>query len=662
MLEAAPDAILIVDSTGTISLANSRSQTLFGRSRLAIVGQTISSFLPEWKPAADIDAHQEELNAVGTAAAPFPVEVSTSPLKTAQGLVWICAIRDITERRRAEAEIRRLNATLEQKVAERTAELVADIAERKRAEKALEESEHRLRVAIEAASMGLWSADIENRTIDLSERMSRLLGIWPESSITFEQGNTRILKEDLPRALSEFERAIADRSEYQSEFRTMQKDGAVRWLFLSGRFLESNKATQGRLVGVAQDVTDRKRNEDMVRHKQKLESLGVLAGGIAHDFNNLLTGILGSASLLAESNFAGLSEAELLQNIVAAAERAADLTRQMLAYSGRGQFQISLLSLGQEVQQITSLLQASLPKHVVLDLQLDAHLPLIEGDAGQIQQLVMNIVLNGAEAISPPGGAVTVSTTLYYLDAEEIAAAFPGEDLAPGEYVLLEVKDTGSGMDPATLAKIFDPFFTTKFTGRGLGLAAVQGIVRGHRGGVQVHSTLNQGTSFQVFLPGSAQKAEGKLPEGDRELKGSGIVLVVDDEEVVRQTSRLALYRYGYEVILAENGLRALEIFREQGGEIAVVLLDMTMPVMSGEEALPDIRRLQPSVRVIATSGYSESEARTRFGPGVYFLQKPYTAKQLAEAVRLILNNPDAREPRSAHVAPGRLKIGFNGD
>ena len=257
------------------------------------------------------------------------------------------------------------------------------------------------------------------------------------------------------------------------------------------------------------DISERKRVEEKLQQTQKLESLGILAGGIAHDFNNLLTGILGNASLILEVLPPRSPARDLAESVIQAAERAAHLTRQMLAYSGRGRFLIQPMNCSQQVREITALIAASIPKNVQVRLDLADDLPLIEADTGQFQQLVMNLVINGAEAVGDARGAVTISTGVEQIEAADIAGITFAADLKPGRYVSLEVRDTGCGMDPATLARIFDPFFTTKFTGRGLGLAAVLGIVRGHMGAVNVRTAPGRGTTFQVLFPvAAAQKIE----------------------------------------------------------------------------------------------------------------------------------------------------------
>jgi CheY-like chemotaxis protein/two-component sensor histidine kinase len=318
----------------------------------------------------------------------------------------------------------------------------------------------------------------------------------------------------------------------------------------------------------------------------------------------------------------------------------ARLTGQMLAYSGRGRFVIEPVDLSRHVIQIVSLIQASIPKTVELRLSLDNNLPVIDADASQLQQVIMNLVINAAEAIATPQGVVEVKTGVQDVGDQELRANVTRQEVSAGPYVILTVQDNGQGMDPATQARIFDPFFTTKFTGRGLGLAAVLGIVRGHEGLLTVDSHRGAGTTFRVFFPlARGQRPEAPVPQAVAE-QGSGTVLVVDDEELVRNTAKLALARAGYRVVLASDGQEAVRVFASRAAEIDLVLLDMTMPVMGGEEAVRHMTEVRPDVRVLASSGYDQREAQQRFGGRIAgFLQKPYTAAHLTGKVGQILRS-----------------------
>jgi signal transduction histidine kinase/CheY-like chemotaxis protein len=415
----------------------------------------------------------------------------------------------------------------------------------------------------------------------------------------------------------------------------------VRLLTLAST-VQSVLLSRSRQYQIRDYLEERARDEARLRETQKLESVGLLAGGIAHDFNNILTGVLGNASLALDDVPAGSHLAATLAEVVSAAERAAQLTKQLLAYAGKGRFVIEPLDLSQQVREISALVQTSIPRTVQLRLELAENLPCIEADAAQVQQVIMNLVINGAEAIlEGQTGTVLITTAVQDVDDAYIQTTIPGTDLKQGRYVTLEVHDTGIGIAPEIVSRIFDPFFTTKFAGRGLGLAAVRGIVQGHRGAMKVYSTPGQGATFKLLFPVSPKETHSrfeKVPE-QAAFKGTGIVLVIDDEEIVRRTAQATLERFGYQVFVAQDGRRGLDAFRRLSDCVDVVLLDMTMPVMSGEETFRELRSIRPDVKVILSSGYNEVEAIRRFtGKGLAgFVQKPYTSSRLAEAVRSVL-------------------------
>jgi two-component system, cell cycle sensor histidine kinase and response regulator CckA len=361
--------------------------------------------------------------------------------------------------------------------------------------------------------------------------------------------------------------------------------------------------------------------QEQMFQTQKLESLGLLAGGIAHDFNNLLMVILGKADLVANQLDDGSRERSRMEQVIATAQRAADLVRQLLAYSGKAQVQSEPVDLSVQVQEIVSLLEAGIPKKVELQLELESGLPTVLADPVQLQQVVMNLVMNAAEAIGPEGGQVRVVTR--------------DEGLGKGRLVVLEVHDTGHGMDEATRQRIFDPFFTTKVTGRGLGMAAVLGIVRGHGGELELHTEPGRGTSFIVRLPAVSDQARDPVVVRAPRVSVGGLVLVVDDEPEVRQTARAMLEHLGYQVVDAGDGRSGVAAFATHMGSLSAVLLDLNMPGMNGVEVLQAITELGHEVPVMLSSGFTELELR-RKQVGIEFaafLQKPYTLDQLSVLV-----------------------------
>jgi PAS domain S-box-containing protein len=402
--------------------------------------------------------------------------------------------------------------------------------------------------------------------------------------------------------------------------------------------------TRDGLAVFGRDVTERKHFNERLQQTQRLESLGLLAGGVAHDFNNLLTGMIGNASVALEELPSESLVRRNLEAVVTAGERAATLTRQLLTYAGKGRFVVTRLDLSELVREISNLVWTSIPRNVELHLELQDDLPPIEGDAAQIQQLIMNLVINAAES-GEEGRAeiVSVRTQLEQIDETYVSQNIPQGNAPPGPYVTLEVKDRGCGMNEETLSRIFDPFFTTKFTGRGLGLAAAMGIIRGHKAALKVESAPGKGTSFKVLFPASDGHAARLRPAHVEDLAGSGMILVVDDEDTVRNAAKSALESYGYKVEIARNGKDGVELFRRLGNAVSAVLLDMTMPVMSGEEAFLQMKTLRPSVPVVLSSGYDEADATRQFtGKGLAgFLQKPYTAARLAEKIKSVIKNTD---------------------
>ena len=570
---------------------------------------------------------------------------------------------DITASKEAEQRLQAAHDDLDRRVHERTkdlqdanAALQAEIEERKRAEEALHKSREQaheqlaeLNNLYRTAPVGLCLLDTELRYVRINERLAAMNGKSVEEHI----GHS--LDEVIPEAARELE------SVYQRVIETGEALFGVEvttatpaW---TGTVLVSYcpvKTGDGTVVGVStvvQDITERKRAEERqknmeakLQQAQKLESLGVLAGGVAHDFNNLLMGMLGNAEIAQLQLTPEAPARERIENIVKAALRAAELTRQMLAYSGKGKFVVQALDLSRLVEEMAHLLQVSISKTVVLKYNFAANLPAIEADASQIHQIVMNLIINASEAIGRKSGVVTVSTSLVEADRSYLAETYLDENLPEGYYVSLEVADTGCGMDKQTLQKIFDPFFTTKFTGRGLGLAAVLGIVRGHGGALKIYSEPRRGTTFKVLFPASRQTAEKSAgtSAAEQAWRGSGAILVVDDEETVRIATKMMLETLGFTVLTTEDGREALEVFRSRGDEIVLVLLDLTMPHLDGEETFRELRRIRSDVRVILSSGYNEQETTSRFaGKGLAgFIQKPYGIRQLGEKIRQGLEAP----------------------
>jgi PAS domain S-box-containing protein len=388
------------------------------------------------------------------------------------------------------------------------------------------------------------------------------------------------------------------------------------------------------------DVTDRRQAEQQLRHAQKLESLGVLAGGIAHDFNNLLTPILGYAAMVKEIFPAESPAALMVEQIERSARQAADLTHQMLAYAGKSQVIFEPILLTQLVQEMASLMSIGLSKKASLVLQLADPLPTIQGDRSQMRQVIMNLLTNASESLGDQSGTITLRTYLRDFPTEELMSLEPPRYLPSGSYVVLEVRDTGCGMSPEVIQRIFDPFFTTKFTGRGLGLSAVQGIVRSHRGTMNIESQLGKGSTFRVFLPASFKACATEVSTVTPSAKAiRGRILVIDDEPAIRLFMERALKSAGFEVMTAADGLSGVEMFLENRDRIDLVVMDMLMPKLDGFEAATRVREAAPTTKILLMTGYSEDEVNEQFAqlPLNGILNKPFTPMKLIELARKCL-------------------------
>lgn len=381
--------------------------------------------------------------------------------------------------------------------------------------------------------------------------------------------------------------------------------------------------------------------EAQLQQIQKMESLGILAGGIAHDFNNLLTSILGHSSLILKqlpADSISMNSASEIQRI---SETAADLVRQLLAYSGKGHFIKQPVNLSLQVEDMATLLQTIISKKAVIRYDFFPELPNIMGDATQIRQIVMNLITNASDAIGDRSGIITLRTGMLHVDHSYMKSLTLYQDLPEGNYAYIEVCDTGTGMDSETQAKIFDPFFTTKVSGRGLGLAAVQGIMRGHHGFIKIYSELSSGTTFKLLFPcfDNMTMIQDSTPDEEQaeemNYKHSGTILVVDDEESIRGFLASALNHLGYDVKEAADGREALAVYAEHGQDIKLVLLDLTMPHMGGEETFGELRRMKSDLPVVLMSGYTEDEVTSLFaGKGITgFLQKPFSLDSLTRTL-----------------------------
>jgi two-component system, cell cycle sensor histidine kinase and response regulator CckA len=528
-----------------------------------------------------------------------------------------------------------------------------DITTRRRAEEALKRSEFWLRQSQRIARLGSYVFDIPADRWTSSEALDDIFGIGP-GYVRSAEGWIGLVhpaeRDDLRVYLTR--EVIGRRRPFFHTYQIVRaSDQDVRWVEGRGELEVDQSGAPIRLFGTIQDVTDQHRLEDTRRElearllqAQKLESLGVLAGGVAHEFNNLLTSILGHADLALQDLTPGSPAAHSLAAIETASRRAAEISQRLLAYSGRGRFVVGPVAPSTVIRDMMRMLELAVSKRTTLRTDLPDDLPVVEADADQVRQLVMNLVSNAAEAIGEQDGIVQISVSVVDCREGEPATDYFGDPLESRRYVAIEVADSGPGFGTETKARLFDPFFSTRFTGRGLGLAAALGIVRGHRGAIQVESEPGRGARFRVFLPEQPQPSlePAPMPAAAPQPQPVATVLVVDDEPEVRSVAIRMVERCGYSAVGASDGEDAVQLVRQAPHRFHCVLLDLTMPRMGGEDALRELRALAPSLPVVLCSGYQAQELTERFaGRGLAgFVQKPYRLAELRDRLEALLPRP----------------------
>jgi len=629
IVQSSMDAIVRLDQDGNIQSWNPMAQRMFGYSKAEALGLKVEKLLipARLKPANLSNFHRHLKRGRGALmnrriegiaqckdGSELPIEFVASVVKQGNLLAYAMVFRDISERKAAEQQLRDSHADLEAQVEARTQEL------------------NHLASILEATVNFVGMADLQGHIYYVNPAGRNMVGLKQNTALdtlnlqSFHSPKVCQLLNDsiFPEALK--------RGVFETNCDFTDQDGTTipsACIFMS---LPDKQGKPSRLAVIARDLRDEIALQQQMEHIDRLESLGILAGGIAHDFNNILTAIIGNAGIAANKLDSDSPAQTHLQRIEQSSLQAANLCKQMLAYSGKGCFVIQPVDLSSLIADMQSLLEVSVDKSVKLEFDLSNTLPIVDIDITQIQQIIMNLVINASEACNKQNAKIAVSTGIMHVDAAYLQNSLHQNALNPqavavGDFVYLKVSDTGCGMSSDICKKIFDPFFTTKFTGRGLGMSAVLGIVHGHQGLINVDSEPDKGSTFVIALPISTANTTStnhKQP-AHNDQHGAGTVLVIDDEETIREITSIALSDVGFNVVTAIDGQDGIEVF-QQRSDIIGIILDMTMPRMNGEACFDALQQLNPNVPVILSSGYSEEDAMGRFkSKGLAgFIQKPY--------------------------------------
>jgi two-component system, cell cycle sensor histidine kinase and response regulator CckA len=621
IVETALDAVVTMDDEGKITGWNGQAEAIFGWSRKEALGRSLADTII---PVRYREAHRQglqhflatgegpvlnqriEIVALHRSGREFPVELAISPTRVADTFTFSAFVRDLTERKQAEEALARA---------------------------------HEFRIkALDSAILAVGALDREGRFTLVNHRLCEMVG-YSEAELLSQHFSMVLPPDDLPRITEQFYRTVQEGAVLErTETQIVRKDGKqITVAFGWSPLVEEGKIVG--LVGTGEDITERKRLEDQLLQAQKLESVGRLAGGIAHDFNNLLTAVLGYTELAAEEGDLNAHGQEFLHNVTQAAEKASDLTRQLLAFARRQVIEPKVVNLNDLIFSLDTILRRLIPESIALVTLPEEGLHAVKVDPGQFEQILVNLVINARDAM-PQGGKITIDTQNVTLDAEY---ARHHEGVVPGEYAMLAVSDTGVGMEEGIRLHIFEPFYTTKEKGRGtgLGLATVYGIAKQAGGHIWLYSEPGRGTTFKIYLPRTTETPEAVPAAVQRAepLRGSETILVAEDEAAVRALTVSTLRGRGYTVLEATNGEEALEIAKGREQEIALLITDVVMPKMSGKELAERLQALHPDLKVLFASGYTENTIVHHgvLEEGVAFLPKPFTPTILARKVREVL-------------------------
>lgn len=636
ILAAIPDAIVAVDKDGTIVQINPQTESLFQYTREELLGQKIEVLVPErYRPDhhhyRDQFADDPKTRRMGAGldlygrrrdGSEFPVEISLSPVSTSDGILVLSAIRDVTDRKRIEEDLRRANQELDRRTTQ-------------------EIGEYRGRLAsiIDSSEDSIISKDLNGIILSWNQGAEKLYGYTAEEAVG--RPITMLVPEgrpdEIPRILDQIRRG--ESVEHYESVR-VTKDG--RQLEVSIRISPIRDAS-GNPVGasaISRDITAQKQAEEHIRQAQKMDAIGRLAGGLAHDFNNIL-GIITACTELLRTRVDSTGESEeYITNIRKAVDRGSALTRQLLAFSKKQKVQPQILDLNQRLKETVRLLRPLMGDDVEIVVLPRSTSAIVEADLGQLDQILINLAVNARDAM-PRGGKFILETSNVRLD--QVYAELHAS-IQPGNYVMLAVSDTGTGMDAVTASRVFEPFFTTKEVGKGtgLGLATVYGIVQQGGGNIQVYSELGRGTTFKIYLPNAEQKLGISSQAEDESVapaRAKTTILLVEDDEIMRKMTRKLLEEHGYSVMEAVDGAAALERIQEQQSGIDLLLTDVVMRGLSGPELAARLGKSHPAMKVVFMSGYTGELIANHqsLDKGITLLEKPFTRVTLLNTLHAAL-------------------------
>jgi PAS domain S-box-containing protein len=627
LIETMSDCVLVLESYNRLVDINPSAQKLLGITLKDAVGKNLAGILQG----------NEELSAMICDENISRSEFLFDPIRP----LWYEMTKSVLIEKKGKAYIKLI--------------VLRDITERRVTENALRDSEEKFRKYFEMPLVGIAVISPEAKLLKVNQKLCDTFG-YTAAELQLKAWKELIPSEDLTEEIIRFNDLLNGRVEGQDlEKRFVRKDGEYINAFVNSRFVKSSDGSPEYIIMVIQDITyyrkaeeDRLELERRLLQAQKLESLWLLAGGVAHDFNNYLTAIMGNLDLALMKSTAAFKGKSNLEEAITASQKAAETTHKMLIYTGSGPTVLKKADINRIIEENARLFSTSITRNALLNLNLADDIPLIEADAGQIEQVFINLLTNACEAIGENHGVITVSTGIIECDAYYLSRCRLENKPKPGSFVFFEITDTGAGMDEETKERLFDPFFTTKFTGRGLGMSAVMGIVRGHKGAVFVESELGEGTSVRILLPLNIKEQLKLFHAGDTEeygqvtggsKKSRGTFLVVDDEVIVGRMSSKILKHLGFRVFSAEDGPEAIEIFKEKADEITCVILDISLPGMDSLTVLSELREIKSDVKVILSTSMDEHEASERFSSKGFngFIHKPYLIKNISKVIEKVI-------------------------